>query len=143
MRILIISLFLVLSSNIVEAQEWQTDLDKAKELAAAKDCKIILSFQGSDWCAPCIKLEKEIWESEAFKTYAKENFVLLKADFPRKRKNKLSKEQRKKNNMLAEKYNQQGFFPLVVVLDKAAKVLGTTGYKKLSPSEYIKILSSF
>lgn len=125
------------------SQEWQTDLKTAKEIAIKENKKIILVFQGSDWCAPCMKLEKEIWSQEEFKSFAKENYVLLLADFPRKKANKLSEEQQAKNDALAEQYNQQGFFPHVVVLDKTGKVLGKTGYKKLNPKDYIKVLESF
>jgi len=67
---------------------------------------------------------------------------LLRADFPRNKGNQLSKEQLKKNEALAEKYNTRGFFPLVVLLNSSGQVLGTTGYKNVSPSEYIKILES-
>ena len=125
------------------SQEWQTDLGEAKKIATEKNQKIILVFQGSDWCAPCIKLDKEIWSADDFKTYAKENFVMLLADFPRKKKNKLSDSQQEKNNKLAEQYNKQGFFPFVAVLDKNAKTLGSTGYKKVSVAKYIDILNSF
>ena len=47
---------------------------------------IVMVFAGSDWCAPCIKLEKYILESDDFKNYAKEHWVLLKLDFPKKEK---------------------------------------------------------
>ncbi len=127
----------------VNAQNWQTDIDEAKAKASAENKKIVLVFQGSDWCAPCIKLEREIWSSDEFKKYAEKHFIMLKADFPRRKKNQLSDEQQKKNNKLAEKYNLHGYFPFVVVLDKDGNILGTTGYKKMSPTEYIKLLSSF
>lgn len=100
-------------------------------------------FSGSDWCAPCIKLEKEIWESAEFQAYAKENYVMLRADFPRKKANQLPEAQARKNGELAEKYNSKGFFPLVVVLDDHGQVMGETGYKKMSPQEYIGHLNSF
>jgi len=127
----------------VNAQEWLTDLEEAKKVASDKNQNIVLVFQGSDWCAPCIKLDKEIWSTDEFKNYAQENFVMLQADFPRKKKNKLEKAQQEKNNNLAEKYNKQGFFPHVVVLNEKGNVLGRTGYKKTSPSAYIKLLASF
>jgi thioredoxin-related protein len=134
-------LFFVIIS--MKSQEWQTDLNKAQNIASEKNQKIILVFQGSDWCAPCIKLDTEIWSSKEFIKYSKEHFVMLKADFPRKSKNKLDKSQQEKNNQLAEKYNTKGYFPYVVVLGKNADVLGSTGYQKVSPSEYIEILNSF
>ena len=139
----ILVLLIMLLPFMMQAQDWQTDFETAKSLAAEQDKPIILVFQGSDWCAPCIKLEKEIWSSEDFIAYSKEHYIMLKADFPRKRQNSLSAEQQEKNNALAEKYNKEGYFPLVVVLDKEGKVLGTTGYKKLTPSEYIEFLNSF
>ncbi|MDA9072217.1 thioredoxin family protein [bacterium] len=125
------------------SQTWITDLDEAKALATKENKKIILVFQGSDWCAPCMKLDKEIWSTEEFKTYAAENYVMLQADFPKRKANKLPEEQQQKNNALAEKYNQQGFFPHVVVLSASGKVLGKLGYEKTTPSAYIKKLDSF
>lgn len=124
------------------AQEWVYDLNQAKELAKIGDKKIILVFQGSDWCGPCMKLDRKIWQSNEFKDYAKDHFVMLKADFPRRKKNQLSDQQKAKNEKLAEKYNSKGYFPLVVVMDKDANVLKETGYKKLSPKEYIEHLNS-
>ena len=140
---IILSAFLFCILNSVNAQEWLTDIDAAQKIALQKNQHIILVFQGSDWCAPCIKLEKEIWNSHEFKTYAKDNYVLVKADFPRKKKNKLSKKQQAQNIQLMEKYNTKGYFPFVAVIDKKGEMLGNTGYKKIAPTEYIKLLNSF
>ncbi|MCB0688574.1 MAG: thioredoxin family protein [Saprospiraceae bacterium] len=137
-----IFLVLMLLSQLGFGQVWMTDLDEAKALAAKEHHNIVLVFQGSDWCAPCMKLEQEIWSSSEFQEYAKDHYVLLKADFPRKKKNQLSERQQKDNNRLAEKYNQEGYFPLVVVLSPSGKTLGKTGYEHVTPSEYIKILNS-
>lgn len=142
MRITILSVLIAGFSGLIHAQDWTTDFTQAKAMAKEKNRKIVLVFSGSDWCAPCIKLDKNIWSSDTFKAYAKEHYVMLRADFPRKKENKLSDEQQEKNNVLAEKYNQQGFFPLVVVMDYNGNVLGTTGYKKATPGEYIKILNA-
>lgn len=137
-----LSLFFSFFSLAIWAQHWLTDIQEAKALATEKNCIIILVFQGSDWCAPCMKLEKEIWSTEEFKTFA-DSVVLLKADFPRKKQNQLNPVQQKKNDQLAEKYNEDGYFPLVVVLNKSGQVLGTTGYQKMTPQEYISLLSAF
>jgi len=139
----ILSLLLFFSVSIGFSQEWNSNFNEVKQIALKENKKIVLVFQGSDWCAPCIKLEKEIWSTDEFKSFSRENFVLIKADFPRKKKNKLSKEQQEENKNLMEKYNKKGYFPFVVVLDKNAKVLGETGYIKATPKEYIKLLTSF
>jgi thioredoxin-related protein len=136
-------LFIICQISISVAQEWKLDLDEAKLEAQDSSKTIILVFSGSDWCAPCIKLEKEIWESEEFKTYATGHYVMVRADFPKKSANKLPKEQDAKNGALAEKYNPNGYFPLVVVMDKNAKVIGNTGYKSMTPAAYIEHLNSF
>ena len=134
---------LVLVSNIGLAQDWQTDFEEAKKIATEQDKNIIIVFSGSDWCAPCIKLDKNIWQSEAFKKEAAEEWVLVKANFPRKKANELPKEQTEHNRKLAEKYNIEGSFPLVVILDKNVKVLGKMGFKNVSPEEYIKMIHAF
>jgi len=135
--------FIVLAFNLSQAQEWQNDFGKAKAIASKEQKPIILVFQGSDWCAPCIKLNKEIWETEAFQSYAKDHYVMLQADFPRKAKNALPAAQQEANNKLAETYNKNGYFPLVVVLDKNGKVLGNAGYEKTTPAAYIKKIDAF
>ncbi len=116
---------------------------ESEEIALKKGQPILLVFKGSDWCAPCIKMDKAIFTSETFTEYAKDNIVLLEADFPKRKANALTKEQQTKNNALAEKYNKKGIFPLVVALDKKGSVLGTTGYSKnATPESYIKFLES-
>ncbi len=125
------------------SQQWETNFEEAKKQASKNNENIVLVFQGSDWCAPCIKLDKEIWSTEAFKKLSQNHFIMLKADFPRKKANKLSEEQTLQNSKLAEVYNHQGMFPLVVVLNKDGKVLGKTGYEKSNPSDYFKKLTSF
>jgi len=138
MKKTILTTLLIAFVSLTQAQTWLTDINQAKEIASEQHKKIVVVFQGSDWCTPCIKLNKEIWESNDFKAYAKEHFVMVKADFPRRKKNRLTKEQQAKNNKLAEKYNRNGIFPLVVVLDASGKVLKKMSYEAVSPKEYIK-----
>jgi hypothetical protein len=68
---------------------------------------------------------------------------MLKVDFPKKRKNKLSKIQQEHNNNLAEKYNTVGYFPFIVIMDFNGNVVGTISNKKKSAMEYIEIIESF
>jgi thioredoxin-related protein len=143
MRLLIAFMVVALTSGNISAQQWEVNFAKAKELASKDDKPIVLVFQGSDWCAPCIKLDKEIWSTKTFVDYAEEHYILLQADFPRRKANALSEEQSKANAELAEKYNKQGYFPFVVVLDSNGKVLGNSGYKKTTPENYIKELNAF
>ncbi|MGJ8666778.1 MAG: thioredoxin family protein [Patiriisocius sp.] len=143
MKTLLTILALIAFTFTSSAQEWLTDMDQAQAIAKKTDKAIVLVFQGSDWCAPCIRLDKEIFQSESFKLYAKDHFVMVKADFPRKKVNKLNDEQTAHNEALAEEYNKRGIFPLVVVMDQFGKVLGENGYHKTSPNKYILELEAF
>jgi thioredoxin-related protein len=143
MRILVAIMFFIVFFSSINAQEWKTDFEAAKKTATIESKTIILVFQGSDWCAPCIKLDREIWSTDIFKTYAKEHFVMLQADFPRRKKNTLSKKQSEANGKLFEVYNKNGIFPFVVILNSEGKLLGETSYKKTTPEKYIKELNSF
>lgn len=135
--------FIFLISSISFAQDWKTNFEEAKKIATAESKNIILVFSGSDWCAPCIKLDRNIWQSEEFKKESAENWVLLKADFPKKKANLLPEEQKKANDALAEKYNREGSYPKVVILNKEGTILGILGYKNVSPTEYIAMIKSF
>ncbi|WP_035672335.1 thioredoxin family protein [Flavobacterium sp. 83] len=139
----IMVLMLLFAVTIGYSQEWKTDFTVAKSEASSQNKNILLVFSGSDWCGPCIKLDRDIWQSAEFKEFAKNNLVLERANFPKKKQNQLAPELKKINEELAEKYNKDGMFPLVVVLDKNGKVLGKTAYKNVSPQEYIDILKSF
>jgi thioredoxin-related protein len=138
-----IALLVMLSlTTLGFSQEWKTSLEEAKAEANKENKKILLVFSGSDWCAPCMKLEKNVWQSEVFKKEAAEKYVLIKADFPKKKANQLSSELTENNNKLAEKYNKDGNFPLVVMLDKNGKVKGMTGFKNISAENYVKLLNT-
>jgi len=140
---ILISYLLLFTTTMVSAQTWEPSFEAAKAKAAQEGKDIVLTFAGSDWCIPCMKLEKEIWSSQEFMDYAKDHFVMYRADFPKRKANALPKEQQEVNDKLADTYNKQGLFPLVLVLDKNGKVLGSAGYKNLPPKEYIALLHSF
>lgn len=139
-KIIVLSLLLVTTFGY--SQNWKTNLEEAKNQAANENKNILIVFAGSDWCAPCMKLEKIVWKSESFKTEAEKKWVLVRADFPKKKGNQLSKDLTESNNLLAEKYNKGGSFPLVVLADKKGKVIGMTGFKNVSAEEYMKIINA-
>ncbi|GAA4271712.1 thioredoxin family protein [Aquimarina gracilis] len=140
----IVMLFSVLFLNNLAAQDWKYDLDEALTLAKEKDQKVVLFFTGSDWCPPCIKLEKHVLSSDKFANFAQQKYVWLKADFPRRKKNRIPKEQKIKNKKLADRYNKKMIFPVILVLNKEGVVLGATGYRRdLDVEGYISLLRTF
>ncbi|MBO3697184.1 thioredoxin family protein [Roseivirga sp. E12] len=141
------NLLLILSFTLLpfnDSVDWTFDFEEAKAQAATSQKTILVVFSGSDWCKPCIQLHKELFESDKFIVYAKENLVLVKADFPYRKKNKLSKEQTLHNEALAAKYNPNGEFPLAVFTDASGKALGTFGFDKTkTPQDYILQFNQF
>ena len=139
MKLLFVS-FLMIGSL---ASEWLTNFDAAKDKATKEHKYILLNFSGSDWCAPCIKMKKEVFESEAFLTRADAQLVLVRADFPRSKKNQLSTEQIKHNEALAEKYNPDGKFPFTLLLDaNGAIVKQWDGYVFASQDKFLAELDN-
>jgi thioredoxin-related protein len=117
---------------------WMGDFDAAKKEAVEKHRLILINFSGSDWCGPCIRLRKEILETQLFEYYAADHLVLVRADFPRQKKNQLSKEQTKLNEALADKYNADGKFPFTLLVDETGKVLKTwDGFPNKTPEQFV------
>ncbi len=112
--------FILMSFNV-----WQPDFEVAKQIAKEKHELILLNFSGSDWCGPCMRMKKEIFENDAFKKMADNSLVLVNADFPRNKKNQLDKNIQKQNDALADRYNNDGKFPFTLLLDEDGNILKT------------------
>lgn len=122
---------------------WLQDFSVAKSEAAKTNKDILLTFSGSDWCGPCIRMHREVYESDSFKSFAGDHLVLVNADFPRLKKNQLSKEQIEKNNALAEKYNPEGKFPFTVLTDAQGKILHQwDGLPKETPDQFVEEIAA-
>lgn len=122
----------------VEKAHWLTDFETAKAQARSENKLLLLNFTGSDWCPPCMMLEKEVFSKPEFAEYAAKRLVLLELDFPRRKE--LPPEQLAANTKLAQTYGIEGF-PTVIVLDPNAKPLGKFGYVPgLSPDKVIEVL---
>ena len=124
------------------SQDWQPTYIEALAAATNEDKPLVVFFTGSDWCPPCIRLDKKVLKSEEFISYSNENYVLYRADFPKKEANKGSEELIASNAKLAKKFNPKGKFPMVVVLDNEENVVGTATYKRQKPTEYISLLNT-
>ncbi len=101
---------------------WITNLEDGFKIAKENSKHVFVLFTGSDWCPPCKKLHHDILETEEFEKFAKDNLVLVMLDFPRKKQNQLSPEQKKYNQNLSRKYHVRGF-PTVVIFDAKGKEL--------------------
>lgn len=137
-KLLVAAAFIFTTSLAPSPSPWLNNLDKAEQLAKNEHKLILLNFSGSDWCIPCMKLRADIFDSDAFMDYAKGNLVLVNADFPRKKKDMLSKEQQKENDALAAKYNPDGRFPFTILLDSnGTKLKVWDGYYSNGPENFV------
>ena len=116
----------------------QTSFTSAIKTAKTENKNVLLYFSGSDWCAPCVKFKKFIVNTPEFQAFSTENLVIYNADFPRLSKNKLAKEVEKQNELLADKYNSKGIFPLILLLDAEGNVIKKwEEYPKETVEEFI------
>lgn len=121
MKMIIFAIIMAVFSSGLQAQN---RLENAKKQAAENRELILLNFSGSDWCIPCIKLHKNIIETEDFKRLETEKVIVyINADFPRGKKNQPSAELKKENASLADQYNSKGLFPYTLLLNPEGKVL--------------------
>ena len=122
------------------AQQWHTDLQLGLKEAAQQNKKVLLFFSVPERCEACNKLEQNIFKSPEFIEFASENYVLVKIDFSYEVQ-ELTKDQLEKNLLIVEKYNKDGFFPHVVVLNKEAKITKKMEvYTSETPEQYLSLL---
>jgi thioredoxin-related protein len=137
-------LFLLTAFFFTTQVNWLGNFNEALS-QASKDHKLILiNFSGSDWCGPCIRLRKEILESPAFESFAAEKLVLVRADFPRQKKNQPDKDQLKKNEELADRYNADGKFPYTLLVNEKGQVLKTwDGFPNETTESFLTDIKQF
>ena len=106
---------------------WIATYDEALEISKKENKPILLYFTGSDWCAPCKVLDKELFHTEKFKELSDKNLVLLEVDIPRKH-DLLSPDKISENLYLKEKYRVNSFPTLLFVNHKGKKISEKSGY---------------
>lgn len=120
------------------AQQWEKDLDAGLKEAAQQNKKVLLFFSVPEHCDTCVKLEQKVFKSPEFLAFADAHYVMVKIDFSYQQEDK---NQLQKNLLIVEKYNKDGFFPHVVVLNAGAKITGKAGvYNNETPQEYMSLL---
>ena len=117
---------------------WSENYLQARKAAAAKKIPMLILFSGSDWCPPCMQLDKTILDTKEFAAYAgKGKFVLFKADFPRAVKKPAAIAQQ--NQQLMQIYRVQGV-PTIILAGADGKEFARTGFIPVSAKKYIEHL---
>lgn len=133
-----LTLILLSTITFTWSQNWSSDFKQTLALAQEEQKPVLLYFSGSDWCIPCIELKQSIFNTDQFRSFAQEKLLLVQADFPRKRKNALPPDIQKQNEQLAEQYNPQGYFPLLVLLNKEGNLIQQLVFEHQSVEVFIQ-----
>ena len=119
---------------------WSENYLQARKVAAVKKIPMLILFSGSDWCPPCMQLDKKILDTKEFAAYAKKGkFVLFKADFPRSVKKPAAIAQQ--NQQLMQIYRVQGV-PTIILAGADGKEFARTGYLPVDVKKYIEHLET-
>jgi thioredoxin-related protein len=118
---------------------WSTDFEAAKLQAAAEHKDLLIDFTGSDWCSWCQKLDKEVFQQEAF-AKAKEKYVLVELDYPRD-ESKQTGALHAQNQSLARTYPVSGY-PTILLCDATGAPYAATGYEPGGPEKYLDNLNT-
>ncbi len=113
---------------------WHDSFEAALQESEATGKPIIADFTGSDWCSWCVKLRNDVFETQVFNEWARDNVVLLELDYPKRAMQK--PEIKRQNAELADQYNVNSY-PTVLLLDSTGQVLGKMGYMN-NPTEWIQ-----
>ena len=114
---------------------WLTDFHQAQAVASQMKRELLVAFTSMDSSEWCQKMDAEIFKGEEFKSYAGQNLVLCRVDFPKT--TQLSKEMADQNRRLAEVYGIRGY-PSIVILNDGGQKIGTAKYQKGGPRPFVK-----
>ena len=113
--------------SVVMESAWLINYDAALVKAQDENKNVLVYFTGSDWCAPCKMLKKDLFETTAFQDISND-YVMLYIDLPMNR-DLISADQLQHNRDVSSKLNRKGAVPLLTILNKNGKELETySGY---------------
>jgi protein disulfide-isomerase len=144
MKNILFSAFVLLtfiSFSQKEELTWHSDLQKAISLSQKEKKPMMLFFTGSDWCGWCHRLQREVFNTPAFTTWASSDVILVELDFPRNKV--LPQNIMEQNQMLQQQFGVQGYPTVwfVNVTKEADKLnlapLSSSGYLQGGPEVWI------
>ncbi len=105
--------------------KWVTNYTIAVAAAAKENKPVLLFFHGSDWCPPCIKMQRDVFSDSSFIDFAVGKLIFLDVDFPRKPP--LTAKQLKHNQDVKKQFGlpddfTQGY-PQIIIIDASGKIL--------------------
>jgi thioredoxin-related protein len=105
---------------------WLTSWTEASAQAGQSGKPVLVLFSKSDGCAPCARMEEDVFSSPKFQEWAAQKAILLRLDFSVKKTP--SPEDRQQAASLAQRLEVEGY-PTVVLADASGKRLGELRYQ--------------
>ena len=106
---------------------WFNKLETALVQARKENKKVLVLATGSDWCPPCKKFGSLCLPSEEFKSFARENLVLVCLDLPRGKN--MPADQRAYNRKTISQIGMGGGVPSFAILNAQGEKLSLfTGF---------------
>lgn len=141
--VLLMLLFVSVNAQQKSQLNWLTNYELVLKKAKKNKKPILVYFSGSDWCSPCKRLKKDLFDSEKFTGISKQ-YNLLYVDIPQKM-DVISKKQYDYNKQLLQKLNPNQVFPLVMILNKKGKIKKEKkGYSSIAtPDAHLNMLKEF
>ena len=133
----LLALLWLSSSSLANQQEaiWLEDYEAALERAVSQERPVLMLFTGSDWCVWCEKLAKELFESAAFVQFAQDRLVLVRLDYPRRRR--LPPLIERRNRALKERFSVEAFPTVILVEPSSERIQMRHSYVAIDPLDYV------
>ncbi len=123
--------------------EWSINHEHVINQDKVQNKPVLCFFHGSDWCRPCMKIQKKVLDNQVFIDLASETILFTNIDYTYKYK--LSDKQLKHNNQLKkisglpDEFTQG--YPQLVIINQNAKLLNQEkGYNGEGTEKPIKTI---
>ena len=114
--------------------DWLTNYREAIATAESTGRPVLTLFTGSDWCPHCKTLEHNVFASEAFRSWARDNVVLLMVDLPQAG---ISQAVRDERSQVCIDYGVRTFPTVLLLGSDGRKITAQTGYTGQSSAEWL------
>lgn len=118
---------------------WTPDYLRALREAKEQNKLVLVNFTGSDWCTFCKSLSKEIFNTDYFRKWAKENVILLELDYPQG--HRLPSYIEEQNAFVQSHYGVQTF-PTVLLIEPNGRPYAKFGYAPMSPEQWTSTVNT-
>lgn len=115
------------------------DYDAALARAAKEKKPVLAIFSGSDWCPPCMALERNFLSQSDFTRAVTNDLVLLFVDRPRD-SSYMTEKAKALNPQLFRKYEIRGV-PTLLFLDATGRKLGVARRENVAPAAWGRSLA--